>query len=107
MVETSKFEFTGLAIAACKFSWFEKHVPDFIQRRKLDILEMSKALESDNFDQIAKVCHQIRGSADSFGFPGLSIMATQLETAANEHNDEHVKEILMKLFDLSNWSMSC
>lgn len=107
MVEANEIKFTGQAIAICKFSWFEKYIPDFIQRRKLDVVELSQALNNSDFDRIAKICHQIRGSADSFGFPGLNHITTQLESAANSRDGELAKELILKLLDLNNWSMSC
>lgn len=54
----------------------------YIQRRKSDLIECNKALETGDFTFLEKIGHQVKGNAQSFGFDALSPLGIALESAA-------------------------
>lgn len=73
---------------------------NYIQRRK-DDLEMSlSALSQNDFDKLAKIGHQIKGNARTFGHEKLAEIAERLEASAIERDTTQVR-YLLRLF--SSW----
>ena len=66
----------------------------YIQRRKSDLIECNKALESGDFSFLEKVGHQVKGNAQSFGFDELSPIGIALESAARSKDLERAKRIV-------------
>jgi HPt (histidine-containing phosphotransfer) domain-containing protein len=58
----------------------------YLKRRKADVLKLKSAIEVKNFKFIENLGHQIKGTADSFGFSSLTKCASELEQAAKIEN---------------------
>lgn len=56
-------------------------VPNFIKSRNSDINNLKKLIEHNQFSEMAKIAHTIKGIARPYGFPFLEQMARELETA--------------------------
>ena len=54
----------------------------YIERRKVDLESCRKALTAQDFTTIARVGHQVKGNASTFGFEDLSSIAIDLEDHA-------------------------
>ncbi len=57
-------------------------LPSFFSARQADYSRMVSALANEEFDQIDRLGHRLKGSGGSFGFPELSTIGELLEVAA-------------------------
>lgn len=97
-------EFTGEAKSLAEGTFFEGLLPDYIKRRENDVLMLEQALASGDLKKIEHICHMVRGNATTFGFPGLSEMCREIESAARESNVDKIKVTLSLMRNLSLWS---
>jgi HPt (histidine-containing phosphotransfer) domain-containing protein len=49
--------------------------------------EISHAVTNDDFDQLTRIAHQLKGSAPGFGFPAIGTAAASLEGHLREIDD--------------------
>ena len=68
----------------------------YINRRKLDLIECNKALETGDFLFLEKVGHQVKGNAQSFGYDFLASYGVDLETAAKSKDLSRAKTIVFE-----------
>jgi YesN/AraC family two-component response regulator len=61
-------------------------VPLFLDRRQADLGAIKRLLAEENFDEIAALAHNIKGSSASYGFPELSRLGAEIENAGLCHN---------------------
>lgn len=54
----------------------------YLFRRENEIEGILKSLENEDFSMALKFGHQVKGSADTFNFPQLGIIAKLIEVAA-------------------------
>ncbi len=82
----------------------EDLVEFFLEKRRLDYQNLVILLRNKDFDEIAKVCHRISGTALSYGFEKIGTLARDMEMAAIEKQpgiigeklieyDKHLKEV--------------
>jgi HPt (histidine-containing phosphotransfer) domain-containing protein len=57
-------------------------LPGYVERRRAEVAEIEKALALPDFTRLATMGHNIKGTAGSYGIPGLGEFAEQLHTAA-------------------------
>jgi DNA-binding NarL/FixJ family response regulator len=57
-------------------------LPQFFANRRKDVVTIADALDKNDFDVIATLAHNMRGTGTSFGFPELSAVGDELEKAA-------------------------
>lgn len=72
----------------------------YMERRKKDLETCLYNLEHENYSELEKVGHQLKGNGLTFGHPDLSSIGSHLEIAAAAQNQ---KEIELALKDLSLW----
>ncbi len=80
-------------------------VPDeimirYLERRKRDVEDCIEHLKSGDVRFIEKVGHQLKGNGVTFGYPELSSIGIELETAA-QSGDKSV--ISLAVGKLSDW----
>lgn len=68
----------------------------YIERRKTDIHECLAALHRCDFSHLARVGHQLKGNASSFGYDDLTDIAVEMEKYALEKNSVRLQDILEK-----------
>jgi DNA-binding NtrC family response regulator len=61
-------------------------VPFFLDRRQADLGAIKRFLTEENFEEIATLGHNIKGSSASYGFPKLSQLGAQMEDAGRCRN---------------------
>jgi len=66
----------------------------YIERRRLDLENCKKALEQRDFDVLARVGHQIKGNASTFGYEELGEIAISMEEQALAKNSEKLSQVL-------------
>jgi signal transduction histidine kinase/CheY-like chemotaxis protein len=60
--------------------------PEFLRRQRLGMLSVAIALKSGEFDSIQSFAHNMKGCGKSFGFPRLTDLGRDIESAAREHD---------------------
>ena len=69
-------------------------LPRFVSHRERDIGTLRDAISRRDFSAIATLGHNLRGSAESYGFPQLSVFGASLEAAARSRNVHRVDHVL-------------
>jgi HPt (histidine-containing phosphotransfer) domain-containing protein len=62
----------------------QEYLPQFFENRKKDCKKAKLALQEENYQDVARVGHAIKGVARPFGFPELETMGLKLEEAGIE-----------------------
>lgn len=68
----------------------------YIERRRVDLENCKQALEKKDFEVLARVGHQIKGNAATFGYEELGEIAIALEEQALAKHSENLSKILAK-----------
>lgn len=76
-------------IHVCVEKDFEDLMPDYLDSVRHSIQSMHQALGANNFEEVARIAHPIKGNAAMYGMPQLGEFAADLEEAAQ--NDEGPK----------------
>lgn len=69
-------------------------LPKFVSHRERDIATVRDAVARRDFAAIAAIGHNLRGSAESYGFPQLSVFGASLEAAAHRRDVRRVDRVL-------------
>jgi HPt (histidine-containing phosphotransfer) domain-containing protein len=72
----------------------------YMGRRKKDLEICLLSLKDENFTELEKVGHQLKGNGITFGYADLSMIGTNMELAAKDMN---VPEIEKALEEFSSW----
>ena len=78
----------------------EEAIRKYIDRREKDLSLLRNALNTNDFEQIRFIAHQIKGNAETFGFSELGEHAKTLEILA-ESNDGN--GILSEITWIEKW----
>lgn len=62
----------------------------YLERRIEEIQQLLNSLESDDFSVALRVGHQVKGNAQTFEFPQMAPLGTQIELAAKRRDKEGV-----------------
>jgi HPt (histidine-containing phosphotransfer) domain-containing protein len=76
------------------------HIPDFLNRRLMDLVEVSEAIAENDMPKIKFIAHKIRGNGATYGFPVLSELAGDMEQASEKLDVIRIKELTKKMFDV-------
>jgi HPt (histidine-containing phosphotransfer) domain-containing protein len=68
----------------------------YIERRKVDLENCKKALQQQDFDTLARVGHQVKGNAATFGYDQLSTIAIDLEAFALKKDTKGLDSVLAR-----------
>ena len=71
----------------------------YIERRQKDIEVLRTALSSRALDEFARIGHQLKGNAASFGYSDLEKIAIQLEQAGIKRDTIEASRILQMFED--------
>lgn len=72
-------------------------IEKYLQRRKQDLVLIEEGLKAGDFEPLQRVGHQLKGNADTFGFPELAAIGRELEIAAKEKNLQLCTELVQKI----------
>jgi len=72
-------------------------VPGFLASRRREHLWMESCLADDDFEQIVRLGHRLKGSGGSFGFPQLTRIGARLEEAARGGDRDSCEDALDEL----------
>jgi len=78
-------------------------IPDYLQRRKEELLKLKNLILDENFDEIKRIGHKMIGSGSGYGFDFITEKGRELETSAINKDKEKIIKIIEQLEDyLSN-----
>jgi len=66
-------------------------VPDFLRRRKQDIVNLQKSIKEKDYQAILFIGHQLKGIGSSYGFHDVSHIGERLEIASRSQNDKELQ----------------
>jgi HPt (histidine-containing phosphotransfer) domain-containing protein len=72
----------------------EDLIPKFLNNRENDIVKMTADLKTENFNEIARIGHSIKGSAGGYGFDDLGLIGADIENAARAAESDRIRELL-------------
>ncbi len=78
---------------------FEDMIPDYLEHRKAEILNIHIALEGEDFTSLRAIGHDIEGTGGAFGFKGMAQIGRSLRLAAAEGDHQGVQKLAEELSD--------
>lgn len=73
----------------------------FLDELPQRVAQLHAALEAQNYPELARYAHQLKGAGGSYGFPQLTSLAASLEQFARAHSaDAALRASLDDLLDL-------
>ncbi len=69
-------------------------IPMFLDSRSQDAAKLEDLFKSENFEEMAKICHTIKGIARPYGFPTLESLAIEMESECKRKNAEKTLELV-------------
>jgi HPt (histidine-containing phosphotransfer) domain-containing protein len=64
-------------------------IEGFVAELPKRVAELTFAFESENFDELWRLAHQLKASAGDYGFPTITDAASELEQVAGRSNGSH------------------
>ncbi|AZZ37503.1 hypothetical protein CIK05_12095 [Bdellovibrio sp. qaytius] len=83
----------------------QEAINKYLERRRSDIMNCRRALESGNLAVCETVGHQLKGNGSMFGFPEISTVGKSLETAAKAHDNAATANCVDELESIVNKSL--
>ena len=78
----------------------EEILSRYLERRKKDLETCLSCLDQENYQELEKVGHQLKGNGVTFGHTELSNIGSFLEKAAHQKNRQDLQKAVK---DLSLW----
>jgi len=75
----------------------ENIMPDYLAWRREEVPELIAMLAASDFERLAKLSHNIKGTGTSYGFVDLSRIGADLELAAKQRDTNAASAQLMQL----------
>ncbi|WP_186645444.1 Hpt domain-containing protein [Fluviispira vulneris] len=76
---------------------FEEIIPEFLIKRKSDIVMIRKALEDGDFSLIESLGHKLKGTCGSYGFMELSELGKKIEESAKIKKEANILKSIEKI----------
>ena len=75
----------------------EELVPNFLNNRRHDILELQEALSKGDFEAIRVLGHSLKGVGGGYGFDAITDLGAIIETAAQSQNRPEIELTVSQL----------
>lgn len=75
-------------------------VPIFIEGKYRDIEKLLKFLDSEDYESIKRLGHNMKGTSGGFGFNKIMKIGIEIEKLADEKNSSALR---IKVYELSNY----
>jgi HPt (histidine-containing phosphotransfer) domain-containing protein len=72
-------------------------IPDFLTRKRADLLKLQGAVESGDLATIATIGHKIKGEGGSFGFNAMSEIGAGLEASGKKGDGASARQLVADL----------
>jgi len=78
----------------------EDIIPEYLENKREDCLQLRELAQQGNFEEIRSIAHGMKGSGGCYGFPVISEIGKDMETAAKAAN---LADILAQLYALESY----
>ena len=75
-------------------------LPAYLERRARDVQDVADALAAQRFDDISFLGHRLRGTARTYGMPGLGEVGEQLEAAGKARDGAAISLALSRMQEI-------
>lgn len=75
----------------------------YLENRRAELALLSAHLASENFAEIRRLGHNMKGTAASYGFTMLSAIGAELERDASERQASDIARLLEELSSFLEW----
>lgn len=75
----------------------KEHKIKYLNRRMVEIIELKKSLEAEDFSVAVTIGHRLKGNGETFGFPAISRIGISMEEAAAAKDKEKLRAIIKNL----------
>jgi len=75
----------------------EELIPSFLKKKEAEVVELQKSLENNDFDEIRRLGHKLKGSFSGYGFSVMSEICATIENSAKTQNKKEALECLDRL----------
>ncbi|MBF0382032.1 MAG: Hpt domain-containing protein [Magnetococcales bacterium] len=75
----------------------ESIMPGYMANRQNDLLQISKALQSGDFNSIQTIGHRMKGSGAGYGLVEVSDIGREMEVAAKVQNGDDIAKLAERL----------
>jgi len=82
-------------------------VPLFLNARCKDVEQLVLHSQKNEFDEMAKICHTIKGIARPYGFPSMEQLAIEMESECKNRNSERALALLNKMQEFIRTYSEC
>jgi len=72
-------------------------IPDFLTRKRADLVKLQGAVESGDLATIATIGHKIKGEGGSFGFDTISEIGAELEALGKKGDGASARQLVADL----------
>lgn len=73
---------------------------NYVLKRKKDYVICLNSLRQENYPELERIGHQLKGNGVTFGFEELSCIGKRMEKHAQDHNAHELEKALK---DFSQW----
>jgi HPt (histidine-containing phosphotransfer) domain-containing protein len=70
----------------------EPIVTRFLGRKRAEIPRLRAALQGQDFEEIRRLGHDLKGAGEGFGFPDLTVVGASLERSARSRDGAAINE---------------
>jgi HPt (histidine-containing phosphotransfer) domain-containing protein len=83
---------SGPRHVVCLDKDIEPIVTRFLGRKRAEIPRLRAALQGQDFEEIRRLGHDLKGAGEGFGFPDLTVVGEQLERSARSRDRKTITE---------------
>jgi len=80
---------------------FREIVAEFVERLRQQLTAMQQALKREDFQELSRLAHWLKGAGGTAGFPAFTQPARELETLARDQQCDQIEAALAELLQLS------
>jgi len=71
----------------------EDLIPDFMENRYQDITIIGELLERDDYQEIRRIGHSMKGSGGGYGFDEITRIGKEMEIAAQNNDKDEIARL--------------
>jgi signal transduction histidine kinase/CheY-like chemotaxis protein/HPt (histidine-containing phosphotransfer) domain-containing protein len=75
-------------------------IPSYLERRTQELIQMEELIKKKDLKTLARIGHQLKGSAKSYGFEELGNLGSDLEVASQQGEFEQSKSIVGRIHQM-------
>ena len=78
-------------------SKLEALMHNYVERRRMQVRELHKALAASRYDEIEQAGHNLYGSGSAYGLPRLTNLGQRLESVALERDRQAIARLIAEI----------